>query len=55
MKTLGWNRRELGNPRTVQDLYNMVKEKKHDLVFLMETKLRADKCTRLKKRLNCEG
>lgn len=55
MKTSSWDCRGLGNPQTVQDLYHMVEEKKPDLVFLIEIKLRAEKCTRLKKRLNCKG
>jgi exonuclease III len=40
MNILSWNCRGLGNLRTVHDLRRMVKEKKPNLVFLMETKLR---------------
>jgi hypothetical protein len=39
MSLLSWNCRGLGNLRIVRDLCRMVKEKKPDLVFLMETKL----------------
>jgi hypothetical protein len=39
MSLLSWNCRRLGNPWAVQDLHQLVKEKKPNLVFLMETKL----------------
>ena len=39
MKILSWNYRGLGNPRTVRELRRLVKEKKSEVVFLMETKL----------------
>jgi exonuclease III len=44
MSVLSWNCRGLGNPGTVQDLHRLVKEKKPDLVFLMETKMINKKC-----------
>jgi len=37
MNLLSWNCRELGNLRTVQNLHQLVKDKKPDVVFLMET------------------
>lgn len=55
MKILSWNCWGLGNPRTVQDLYLLVKEKRRDIVFLMETKLLVWKFEVIKKKLNCEG
>jgi exonuclease III len=39
MSFLSWNCRGLGNPRAVRDLHQLVKEKRPNLVFLMETKL----------------
>jgi len=39
MIVLSWNCRGLGNPRAVRSLCFLVKEKRPDLVFLMETKL----------------
>jgi hypothetical protein len=44
MIVLSWNCRGLGNPGTVHDLHRLIKEKKHDLVFLMETKIQNKKC-----------
>jgi exonuclease III len=43
MIALSWNCRGLGNPQTVHELRRMVNEKKPNLVFLMETKLRQKK------------
>jgi ribonuclease HI len=40
MNIISWNCRGLGNPRSVQDFRRLVKEKRPNLVFLMETKLR---------------
>jgi hypothetical protein len=37
MSLISWNCRRLGNPRTVRDLDQMVKEKKPSFLFLMET------------------
>ena len=44
MNALSSNCRELGNPGIVHDLHRLVKEKKLDLVFLMETKMNNKKC-----------
>jgi hypothetical protein len=41
----------LGNPRTVQDLCRLVKEKRPDMVFLMETKLQIARLESLKLKL----
>jgi ribonuclease HI len=43
MIIFSWNCRGLGNPWAVRDLCRLVKDKKPDLVFLMETKLRRKK------------
>jgi exonuclease III len=43
MIIFSWNCRGLGNPWAVRDLCRLVKDKKPDLVFLMETKLRSKK------------
>jgi ribonuclease HI len=43
MSIISWNCRGLGNLRTVQELYRLVKQKKPIMVFLMETKLRKKK------------
>jgi exonuclease III len=51
MSILCWNCRGLGNPRTVRDLCRLVKEKKPNLVFLIETKLRTDKLERIRIRI----
>jgi exonuclease III len=51
MIIFSWNCRGLGNPWTVQDLCRMVKEKKPDLVFLMETKLRRKKMENIRIKL----
>jgi len=37
MNLLSWNCWGLGNPRTVRDLHHMVKERRPNFVFLMET------------------
>ncbi|KAF5471486.1 hypothetical protein F2P56_008274 [Juglans regia] len=55
MKILSWNCRGLGNPRTVQDLYNMVEKNKPSLVFVMETKSLKKSFDSLRRRLQCEG
>ncbi|XP_059445337.1 uncharacterized protein LOC132177129 [Corylus avellana] len=37
MSLISWNCRGLGNPQTVRDLSHMVREKKPNILFLMET------------------
>lgn len=55
MNVLSWNCRGLGNPRRVRDLCRLVKEKKPKMVFLMETKLRAQRLEVMKYKVgfNC--
>jgi exonuclease III len=50
MSILSRNCRGLGNPRAVRDLCRMVKKKRPKLVFVMETKLQAQKfgCLKIK-------
>ncbi|XP_041009372.1 uncharacterized protein LOC121253428 [Juglans microcarpa x Juglans regia] len=55
MKTLSWNCRRLGNPRTVHDLCHLVKENGPNVIFLMETKLRGEKCDSINRRVRSEG
>jgi hypothetical protein len=55
MIILSWNCRGLGNPRTVQDFCQMVKEKRPNLVFLMETKLRKQKLEIIRSKLGFEN
>ncbi|XP_041001144.1 uncharacterized protein LOC121246895 [Juglans microcarpa x Juglans regia] len=55
MKILSWNCRGLGNPQTVQNLLLLVKDKKSNMVFLMETKLVACKVEGINRRLGWEG
>ncbi|XP_059436723.1 uncharacterized protein LOC132169761 [Corylus avellana] len=51
MSILSWNCRGLGNSRTVSELRRLVNDKKPTIVFLMETKLRADHLERVRIRL----
>ena len=51
MIILSWNCRRLGNLRTVQELDQLVKEKRPNLVFLMETKLCKGKMERIRIKL----
>jgi exonuclease III len=51
MNCLSWNCRGLGNPWTVQDLCRMVRDKKPDVVFLMETKMRRRKMENIRIKL----
>jgi hypothetical protein len=39
MILLSWNCRELGNPRTVRSLHHLLRAKRPNLVFLIETKM----------------
>jgi exonuclease III/ribonuclease HI len=55
MKLLSWNCQGLGNPWTVQDLCHMVKEKKPDILFLMETKCRKEKLESIRVRMGFIG
>jgi hypothetical protein len=55
MSLLSWNCRGLGNPQTVLDLRQMVREKKPKAVFLMETKTRHKRIEFLKMKLGMEN
>jgi exonuclease III len=50
MSIFSWNCRGLGNPRTIRDLFRLVKEMHPDLICLMETKLQSARleCLKLK-------
>jgi hypothetical protein len=54
MSIVSWNCRGLGNLWTVQKLHRLVKEKKPNIVFLMETKLRSNKMERVRVQLGFE-
>lgn len=51
MTILSWNCRGLGNLQTVHDLCRLVKEKRPELVFLIETKLRQHRFDKIKNKL----
>jgi exonuclease III len=51
MSILSWNCRGLGNLRTVRDLCRLVKEKRPNMVFLMETMLHTARLEMLKFKL----
>ncbi|XP_042942727.1 uncharacterized protein LOC122276878 [Carya illinoinensis] len=51
MKLLSWNCRGLGNPRTVRELHQLVKEKSPQVVFLSETKCNRERVEMVRNRL----
>jgi hypothetical protein len=55
MNLLSWNCRGLGNPRTVRDLHQMVKERRPNFVFLMETMCSKQYMDRIKLRLGFDN
>jgi exonuclease III len=55
MIILSWNCRGLGNPWTVRDLRQMAKEKKLDIVFLIETKCKKGSMEKLRVQLGFNG
>jgi exonuclease III len=55
MSLISWNCRGLGNPRTVRDLDQMVKEKKPSFLFLMETISDKRRMERLRVKLGFAG
>jgi hypothetical protein len=55
MNCLSWNGGRLGNPRIVRGLRHLVKNKKPDLVFLMETKLIQNKASFFKAKLGFDN
>jgi hypothetical protein len=55
MMMLCWNCRGLGNPCAVRALHHLVKEKRPNLVFLMETKLCQNKMEIIRSKLGSAG
>lgn len=55
MILLSWNYRGLGNPTTVRDLCQLVKDKKLDFLFLMETKSFKNKIEWIRMKLGFMG
>jgi exonuclease III len=55
MILLSWNCRGLGNPRAIRDLCLLVKEKRPDILFLMETKCFQTKMERIRIKLGMPG
>jgi hypothetical protein len=55
MNLMSWKCRGLGNPQAVRELYRLVKEKHPKLVFLIETRLQANKMTQIKCKLGSKN
>ena len=55
MSILSWNCRGLGNPRTVQELMDLVSIKQPKMVFLMEVKVGRSHVERVKEKIKFEG
>lgn len=55
MSCLSWNCHGLGNAATVHDLCGLVKEADSQIVFLSETRQKADRIRRLQNRLGLRG
>lgn len=55
MKILSWNIRGLGASNNSRPLLFLIKEKKPNVVFVMETKLIAGKVEKLKRKLSLDG
>ena len=55
MNAMSWNCRELGNPRIVRELRNIVKQEGPTLLFVMETKIRGKHVEDLKHTLGFSG
>lgn len=55
MNCVSWNCFELGNPRRVRELSDLVKAKDLSLVFLMETKKKKSYLERLRCRLKFDN
>lgn len=55
MSTLSWNCRGLSNPRTVQELVDLVSMTKPSFIFLMEVKVGRAQVEKIKTRLGFEG
>jgi hypothetical protein len=54
MNLLSWNCRGIGNPRAVQDLRLLVKEKQPTLLFLMEMRAKNKKLQAIRRSLGFE-
>lgn len=54
MKLLSWNSRGLGNPRTVNELHLLVKERTPSVIFLSETKGNRCKMEKVRNKLGME-
>ena len=55
MSTLSWNCRGLGNPRTVQEIVDIVSAKRPKLIFLMEVKIGRASIEKVRNKLCYEG
>lgn len=55
MNVLAWNCRGLGSPTSVKVLVDLIHTKKPDVVFLIETMVRANKLEPIKAKLGFEG
>jgi exonuclease III len=55
MILISWNCSRLGNPRAVRDLHQMVKEKRPDILFLIETKCAQNKMELIRMKLGFLG
>jgi exonuclease III len=55
MSLISWNCRGLGNLQTVRDLYQLVKDKRPNFLFLMETKRNKRKMEVIRSQLGFDG
>ena len=55
MSLISWNCRGLENPRTIQNLSQIVKEKKPNFLFLMETISKKERMERFRVKFGYEG
>jgi hypothetical protein len=55
MNCLGWNGQGLGNPETVCELHNIVKQEGPALMFIMETKISGKRVESLQNTLGFAG
>jgi exonuclease III len=55
MILISWNCRGFGNPRAVRDLCLVAKEKRPEIVFLMETRCRNTKLESIRVKPGFEG
>jgi exonuclease III len=52
MSLISWNCQGLGNPWTVRNLYELVKENNPDVLFLIETRMKAVQIDKIRRRLH---